>query len=80
MPGGKVHWFSIMNSCLVVLVMASLVALILIRTVRRDLARYEQARGSYMTLRIQFHDDFAIDHDDLPARVLRRICCGYSVP
>jgi len=42
MPGGKVHWFSIMNSLLVVLVMATIVALILIRTVRRDLAKYEQ--------------------------------------
>lgn len=42
MPGGKVHWFSICNSILIVLVMAVLVAMILIRTVRRDLARYEQ--------------------------------------
>lgn len=42
MPGGKVHWFSIMNSMLIVLVMATLVAMILIRTVRRDLAKYEQ--------------------------------------
>uniref|UniRef100_A0A383W4V4 Transmembrane 9 superfamily member n=1 Tax=Tetradesmus obliquus TaxID=3088 RepID=A0A383W4V4_TETOB len=42
MPGGKVHWFSIMNSLLIVLVMATLVAMILIRTVRRDLAKYEQ--------------------------------------
>eukprot|EP00879_Flechtneria_rotunda_P009211 GHRR01009644.1.p1 GENE.GHRR01009644.1~~GHRR01009644.1.p1 ORF type:complete len:502 (+),score=157.04 GHRR01009644.1:1316-2821(+) len=42
MPGGKVHWFSILNSMLIVLVMATLVAMILIRTVRRDLAKYEQ--------------------------------------
>lgn len=42
MPGGKVHWFSIFNSILIVLVMATLVAMILIRTVRRDLARYEE--------------------------------------
>lgn len=34
--------FSILNSLLIVLVMASLVATILIRTVRRDLAKYEQ--------------------------------------
>lgn len=37
----QVHWFSIMNSLLVVLVMASVVAMILFRTVRRDLAKYE---------------------------------------
>ncbi|KAG1662997.1 hypothetical protein FOA52_000568 [Chlamydomonas sp. UWO 241] len=42
MPGGQVHWFSILNSCLVVLVTTSIVAVILIRTVRRDLAKYEQ--------------------------------------
>eukprot|EP00955_Chlamydomonas_euryale_P027260 287338-Chlamydomonas_euryale.AAC.2 len=41
MPGGDVHWFGILNSCLVVLIMASLVAVVLIRTVRRDLAKYE---------------------------------------
>jgi hypothetical protein len=35
----QVHWFSIMNSLLVVLVMAGVVALILVRTVRRDLAK-----------------------------------------
>ncbi len=37
--GGKVHWFSILNSLLVVLVMAGLVALTLVRTVRRDLQK-----------------------------------------
>lgn len=42
MPGGQVHWFGIMNSVIVVLVMATLVALILIRTVRKDLTKYEQ--------------------------------------
>ena len=38
----QVHWFSIVNSVLVVLVMATIVAMILVRTVRRDLAKYEQ--------------------------------------
>lgn len=42
MPGGKVHWFSILNSIMVILVMACIVAMILLRTIRRDLARYEQ--------------------------------------
>jgi transmembrane 9 superfamily protein 2/4 len=40
MPGGRVHWFSILNSIMIVLVMATLVAMILIRTVRRDLAMW----------------------------------------
>lgn len=38
----QVHWFSIVNSVIVVLIMAGLVAFILIRTVRRDLSKYEQ--------------------------------------
>jgi hypothetical protein len=42
MSDGSVHWFSILNSMLVVLVMSVIVAVILMRTVRRDLARYEE--------------------------------------
>jgi transmembrane 9 superfamily member 2/4 len=42
MPSTNVHWFSILNSVLVVLVMSVLVAVILMRTVRRDLAKYEE--------------------------------------
>ena len=45
MPGGRVHWFSILNSLMVVLVMSSIVAMILMRTIRRDLARYEGILG-----------------------------------
>lgn len=40
-PLPQVHWFSIGNSVLVVLVMATIVATIMIRTVHRDLAKYE---------------------------------------
>jgi len=45
MPGGRVHWFSILNSLMVVLVMSSIVAMIMLRTIRRDLARYESILG-----------------------------------
>ena len=45
MPGGRVHWFSILNSLMVVLVMSSIVAMIMLRTIRRDLARYEGILG-----------------------------------
>ena len=37
----QVHWFSILNSCMVVLVMACIVAVIMMRTIRKDLAQYE---------------------------------------
>lgn len=42
MPGGKVHWFSILNSLMVVVVMSCIVAMIMMRTVRKDLQKYEQ--------------------------------------
>lgn len=42
MPGGRVHWFSILNSLMVVVVMTGIVAMIMMRTIRRDLQRYEQ--------------------------------------
>ncbi len=42
MPGGRVHWFSIMNSLMVVVVMSCIVAMIMMRTIRRDLQKYEQ--------------------------------------
>lgn len=42
MEGAKVHWFSILNSLMVITFLAGIVLVILLRTVRRDLARYEE--------------------------------------
>lgn len=42
MDGAKVHWFSIMNSMMVVFFLAGIVFVIFLRTVRRDLTRYEE--------------------------------------
>ncbi|KAG9457487.1 hypothetical protein H6P81_001995 [Aristolochia fimbriata] len=41
MEGARVHWFSILNSLTVVAFLAGIVFVILLRTVRRDLTRYE---------------------------------------
>lgn len=41
--GGKVHWLSIFNSLLLVLLLAGFLALVLVRILRKDLARYEAA-------------------------------------
>ncbi|KAI8007756.1 Transmembrane 9 superfamily member 12 [Camellia lanceoleosa] len=38
----RVHWFSILNSLMVILFLAGIVFVIFLRTVRRDLARYEE--------------------------------------
>ncbi|XP_043722302.1 transmembrane 9 superfamily member 11-like [Telopea speciosissima] len=42
MEGAKVHWFSILNSLMVITFLAGIVLVIFLRTVRRDLTRYEQ--------------------------------------
>jgi hypothetical protein len=42
MPSGSMHWFSMLSSVLAMLFMGVLVAVILMRTVRRDLAKYEE--------------------------------------
>eukprot|EP00951_Prasinocladus_malaysianus_P046431 scaffold641971_cov43-Prasinocladus_malaysianus.AAC.1 len=39
MPRGQVHWFSLINSMVVVLVLSGVVTIILLRTVRRDLVK-----------------------------------------
>ena len=41
MADGKgVHWFSVVNSCLVVLFLSGMVAMILLRALKRDISRY----------------------------------------
>uniref|UniRef100_A0A5B7BNW7 Transmembrane 9 superfamily member n=1 Tax=Davidia involucrata TaxID=16924 RepID=A0A5B7BNW7_DAVIN len=42
MEGSKVHWFSILNSLMVITFLAAIVLVIFLRTIRRDLARYEE--------------------------------------
>ncbi|KAL8148664.1 transmembrane 9 superfamily member 12-like [Apium graveolens] len=41
MEGARVHWFSILNSLMVIVFLAGIVFVIFLRTVRRDLTRYE---------------------------------------
>ncbi|VFQ85611.1 unnamed protein product [Cuscuta campestris] len=42
MEGSRVHWFSILNSVMVIVFLAGIVFVIFLRTVRRDLTRYEE--------------------------------------
>ncbi|KAL6532783.1 Transmembrane 9 superfamily member 12 [Orobanche gracilis] len=42
MEGARVHWFSILNSLMVIFFLAGIVFAIFLRTVRRDLTRYEE--------------------------------------
>lgn len=68
MPGGRVHWFSILNSLMVVLVMSSIVAMIMLRTIRKDLARYESILGETgKSNRSSFVTDCAPRHEPVLA-------------
>jgi transmembrane 9 superfamily protein 2/4 len=42
MTGGQVHWFSIMNSLLIVVFLSGMLAMILLRTLYRDIAKYNE--------------------------------------
>lgn len=43
----KIHWFSIFNSFMMILFLMGLVALILLRTLRKDFARYALSSSNY---------------------------------
>jgi len=42
MTGGEIHWFSILNSFLIMLFLSGMVAMILLRTLYRDITRYNE--------------------------------------
>jgi transmembrane 9 superfamily protein 2/4 len=42
MEGGQIHWLSIMNSAMIVLFLSGLIALILLRTLHRDIVKYNE--------------------------------------
>ena len=45
LPHPQIHWFSIFNSFMMVMFLTGLVTIILMRTLRRDYARYARVRG-----------------------------------
>jgi len=46
MEGGQIHWLSILNSVMIVLFLSGLVALILLRTLHRDIVKYNELATS----------------------------------
>jgi transmembrane 9 superfamily protein 2/4 len=46
MEGGEIHWMSILNSLMIVIFLSGLVALILLRTLHRDIAKYNELATS----------------------------------
>lgn len=43
MPHTNIQWFSILNSLVIVLFLSGMVAMIMLRTLHKDIARYNQA-------------------------------------
>merc|ERR1719428_1478901 len=42
MSGGQIHWFSILNSLMIVLFLSGMVAMILLWTLHRDISKYNE--------------------------------------
>jgi len=42
MTGGQIHWFAIMNSVLILVFLSGMVAMILLRTLHRDITKYNE--------------------------------------
>lgn len=42
MTGGQIHWFSILNSFMIMLFLSGMVAMIMLRTLHRDIAKYNE--------------------------------------
>lgn len=42
MAGGQIHWFSILNSLMIMLFLSGMVAMILLRTLHRDITKYNE--------------------------------------
>ena len=45
MPHAKIQWFSILNSLIIVLFLSGMVAMILLRTIHKDLVKYNNAQS-----------------------------------
>jgi len=79
MPHTRIHWFSIMNSLVIVLFLSGMIGMILLRTLHRDIARYNQLTDSGQE---EAHEEFGwkLVHGDVfrPPRagMLLSVCIG----
>jgi len=48
-PDDQIHWFSILNSTLIVFFLSGMVAMIMMRTLHKDIARYNEAYEKSLT-------------------------------
>ena len=50
----QIHWFSIVNSVIVVFFLAGILSMIIVKTLRRDIARYNQEEAVRFVHRFLF--------------------------
>ncbi|WIA19220.1 hypothetical protein OEZ85_003860 [Tetradesmus obliquus] len=78
----KIHWFSIFNSFMMVMFLTGLVAIILMRTLRKDYARYAKEDGDLESLERDLNEEtgWKLVHGDVfrapSQRMLLAACVG----
>ena len=74
----QIHWFSLFNSFMMVIFLVGLVSMILMRTLRRDYAKYAQADDDLEALEMDLQDEsgWKMVHGDVfrPVRYLSLFC------
>jgi hypothetical protein len=64
LPQTRIQWFSILNSLIIVLFLSGMVAMILLRTLYKDIARYNQMVDAVSEVKMSkksfFYDKFLI--------------------
>ena len=80
MTDDQIHWFSIVNSAMIVLFLSAMVAMIMLRTLHRDISRYNQIDAAEEA---QEETGWKLVHGDVfrpPAHAsLLSVCCGTGV-
>ena len=80
MMDDQIHWFSIVNSAMIVLFLSAMVAMIMLRTLHRDISRYNQIDAAEEA---QEETGWKLVHGDVfrpPAHAsLLSVCCGTGV-
>ncbi|XP_019646517.1 PREDICTED: transmembrane 9 superfamily member 2-like isoform X2 [Branchiostoma belcheri] len=65
MPHTNIQWFSIMNSLVIVLFLSGMVAMILLRTLHKDIARYNQMESALEAEEAQEEFGWKLVHGDV---------------
>uniref|UniRef100_A0A8C1ADQ7 Transmembrane 9 superfamily member n=1 Tax=Cyprinus carpio carpio TaxID=630221 RepID=A0A8C1ADQ7_CYPCA len=78
MPHTNIQWFSIMNSLVIVLFLSGMVAMIMLRTLHKDIARYNQM-DSVVSSAQKVHNPICTKRDNLSGSALFA-CLGFLSP